>query len=1094
MLFMDKLKLLSLNTRGLRDNCKRKKMFTYLKTQKADIYFLQETHSCDKDAFMWNSMWGNECIFSHGASNARGVGILLSKKIKNTICEIRRDLNGRYVMVKLIVNDSSYCLANIYAPNTDNPEFFEEVFVKIKELDCDYIVLGGDFNVALNPMEDRNDDKKYNQHAHEVIESWCEQEDIVDVWRIQHPEAKRFTWVKMKPKITWSRIDYFLISRNLVNLTNDSEIVPCTLSDHSAVIFDFELCDSKQGPGVWKFNNQFLDDEKFIMQTKQVIEDIKKVHHYMNDNEFWEFLKSQIVIQCKDYARNSTAVVKHKRHDLYKLLAEMQEKMARGKTNDAFVENMTTVHNELKLFEEDEAKRAAFRCKVNWETRGELPNSYFFNPEKWNSTSKVMYKVRKKDGTLTKNYKEILDVQCCFFKDLYARDEKTKFDIQNRSGVQISNVQKAQFEEQITEEELFDAMMTLKAHKTPGCDGLTLLFYRKFWKDLVTPLHRSLIESTKKGHLNWSARKGLIKLIPKKRKDDTYVASWRPISLLNYDFKLYAKCIANRLEMVIDQLVGKQQTGFVKGRKIMFNIRRTAEIISYMNKSNQPGIIAMIDFEKCFDRIDHDSISGVFKYFNFGTNFTNMVMLLYRKFLLCTCNNGYVSQFFEKCRGINQGCPGSPIVYTLCGEILNHLVQQNRDIKGVLLRELQNILSQFADDTAAFLKYEQLCVNAFGTVLQCVEAQMGLKVSYEKTTMYRIGSLKDTNAILYTAKDFAWSNSSIETLGVKLKCDGTLDETNYEDILVKVENTCKSWANRKLSLTGKVLVINTLMASQFVYKLMSLANMTREYVNRFENIVKNYLWGNGKPKISLATLQAKREQCGLRLVNIVAKQKTCKIAWLKVIENDTMLAELMFKELCPVLRMDLWKCNLSVKDAKVLFNQNSFWGQTIMAWCEINFHTPKSKNDILHQILWRNSFIKINKQTVIWKSWIEQGIMFVSDIMDTDGSAKERQEIGNVNWLEYHCLFSSIPVEWKEKCKEQLNDGELRQPLFSKLLETKNLNRMIYDLFIDNKDLNTKYRKRWNEDNTWLNQEEYTKSLCNYRQCTKIVKLHDFQY
>ena len=83
---------------------------------------------------------------------------------------------------------------------------------------------------------------------------------------------------------------------------------------------------------------------------------------------------------------------------------------------------------------------------------------------------------------------------------------------------------------------------------------------------------------------------------------------------------------------------------------------------------------------------------------------------------------------------------------------MSHLILNNDNIKGISLNGIKQVLSQFADDMAAFLKYERLTVDMFIDVLTHVEALMGLKVSYEKTTMYRVGSLCSTNAQLYTQK------------------------------------------------------------------------------------------------------------------------------------------------------------------------------------------------------------------------------------------------------------------------------------------------------------------------------------------------------
>ena len=474
---------------------------------------------------------------------------------------------------------------------------------------------------------------------------------------------------------------------------------------------------------------------------------------------------------------------------------------------------------------------------------------------------------RKPNGQLTKDYREILNLQYQFYEDLYSRDHAVKFRLTNESGVYLNPTQQRVSNEPFSEEELFDAMMTLKKGKTPGWDRIGLALYKKFWKELKWPLYLMLSDAVRSGRLNCTGHRGIITLIPKKNKDDLLVKNWHPITLLNYDYKIYAKMIANRLEIFADEMIGKQQTGFVKGRCITSNIRRTAEIVAYLERKNKPGVIAMVDFEKCFDRIDHNSIRAVFKYFKFGDIFIDMLMILYKDFKLCTSNNGYLSPILKKNRGINQGCPGSPLVYTYCGEILNHLIKQNTSIKGIPMPFLSNILSQFADDTGAFLKFECITIEEFGRTLQTIEAQMGLKVSYDKTTLYRVGLIRNSNAKLYTAQNFKWSNDSIDTLGVKLSCDKNLDVSNFLDIVNKVENICSQWKNRTLTLSGKVLLINSLMGSLYIYKMLSLQNVANTEIDKFYKTVKLFLWGNKRAIVRLETLMKKKHQGGLGLVN-----------------------------------------------------------------------------------------------------------------------------------------------------------------------------------------------------------------------------------
>ena len=174
----------------------------------------------------------------------------------------------------------------------------------------------------------------------------------------------------------------------------------------------------------------------------------------------------------------------------------------------------------------------------------------------------------------------------------------------------------------------------------------------------------------------------LIYCLKRVSKDSFLIKNWRPIVLLNVDLKIWSKAIANRLEETTE-LIGLQQTGFIKNRSIFSNILTTMEVVSYVKKKNKPGIIVTIDFSKCLDRVEFSSIRGAFKYFGFGDSFIQMMFLLFTNLQLCTNSNGFTSKYFNKCRGTNQGDPASPLIYCFCGEIMAHLIMNNPNIKGL---------------------------------------------------------------------------------------------------------------------------------------------------------------------------------------------------------------------------------------------------------------------------------------------------------------------------------------------------------------------------------------------------------------------------
>jgi len=106
------------------------------------------------------------------------------------------------------------------------------------------------------------------------------------------------------------------------------------------------------------------------------------------------------------------------------------------------------------------------------------------------------------------------------------------------------------------------------------------------------------------GHLLISQRLGIISLIPKKDKNLEYLKNWRPVSLLNNDYKIATKAIALRMEKVLPKIIDESQTGYVKGRYIGDSIRTISDIMSFTKTQNIPGLAVFLDFEKAFDSVE----------------------------------------------------------------------------------------------------------------------------------------------------------------------------------------------------------------------------------------------------------------------------------------------------------------------------------------------------------------------------------------------------------------------------------------------------------------------------------------------------------
>ena len=105
---------------------------------------------------------------------------------------------------------------------------------------------------------------------------------------------------------------------------------------------------------------------------------------------------------------------------------------------------------------------------------------------------------------------------------------------------------------------------------------------------------------------------------PRRTSGLSDLSNWRPITLLNLDYKIASKVIAKRIEKILPRIIHPDQTGFVKGRYIGQNIRLINDIMEHTKLYNIPGILLLLDFRKAFDTIEWSFIQNTLNFLNFG--------------------------------------------------------------------------------------------------------------------------------------------------------------------------------------------------------------------------------------------------------------------------------------------------------------------------------------------------------------------------------------------------------------------------------------------------------------------------------------------
>jgi hypothetical protein len=158
-------------------------------------------------------------------------------------------------------------------------------------------------------------------------------------------------------------------------------------------------------------------------------------------------------------------------------------------------------------------------------------------------------------------------------------------------------------EDDFTKEEILRAIKDSYAEGALGPHGFSFLFYQKNWSVIKKDL-MAVVKSFEKGEANL-ARLNYAKIILIPREEGTNtLKKFRPISLINCHFKIFAKTLNNRLEQICNRLLGPNQTAFVRGRYILESVASAHEILLDSVKSKEKGLILKLDYEKAYDRVN----------------------------------------------------------------------------------------------------------------------------------------------------------------------------------------------------------------------------------------------------------------------------------------------------------------------------------------------------------------------------------------------------------------------------------------------------------------------------------------------------------
>ena len=386
---MAELKIYCLNVRGLKsDTVKRKKIFANFNKYKSDIVFLQETHSTNEIETTWAKDWNGQIIYRHGSSRSRGVVIMINKSLIDHIKNIQRDTEGRWLIVELQQNNISYTLINIYAPtqNDENDQIriLNEIKEKIIEHEYTNIIMGGDFNIVLDPVKDKKGgNTTINRSTRYIneLKTFSETLSLCDIWRTKKEGIFGFTWHCKATKI-FCRLDFWLISNHLCNNVTKVDILPTVNSDHSIIHISIKTLNPKRGPSYWKFNASLLNDDEYVKMIKNVIKQSAKKHEHANKNLQWELIKMEIRSSTITYSKIKKAKQNEYEKNVRCRLKDLHELVSQSHDIENLIAEITGIETELQSIENESTHGIILRSKIKWAEDNEKKHNILFESGK----------------------------------------------------------------------------------------------------------------------------------------------------------------------------------------------------------------------------------------------------------------------------------------------------------------------------------------------------------------------------------------------------------------------------------------------------------------------------------------------------------------------------------------------------------------------------------------------------------------------------------------------------------------------------------------------------------------------------------------
>jgi len=926
------LKIASLNMRGRGSTGENKwnDINQIMREQRIGVLAVQEAHLTQDHVDNLHTLFGKrlQIHFLQGPNtNAQGVAIVLNKELTNVKGIDQIDvIPGRAMLITLPWHsDLSLTVLNIYAPNshTENQTFWETLNSEWDRLDLPIPdIMLGDFNIVEDAL-DRLPSHTDPHHPVDNLDNLWTKFQLKDGWRTTNPETKCFSFLQKGTGIQ-SRIDRIYASDNIIKTASDWMITTTAINtDHKMV--SVRVVDQKVpyiGKGRWTMPLNLLKDKDLIQdiqilgrELEQNMDIIQERSVVTNPQVLFKNFKDATAKKIRKKAK----VAIPKMNQQIECLQQECKKLLKEPTIDTIESqcSLGILEEKIAQLENQRYKKARTATAAHDKLEGETISKYWSKVNKSQTPRDVIYTLEK-PGTNPVEYvtrsDKMAEVARNYHHDLLLAGLNTPPDEREtviKEVLETIDPEKVLSEEdgnklgqKLTEQDVLEALKASKNGTSTGVEGLPY----ELWKTLnnkyetdskvdaptfniiktLTRVYNDIEEYGVAPNTDFAA--GWMCPLYKK-KDKKQIVNYRPITLLNSDYKIFTKALAVKLAKSVPVIIHENQAGFIPGRSIFDQVKQTKLMVDYAEAIEENGVIVALDQEKAYDKISHDYLWRTLAKYNLPNNFITTVRSLYENAETRVMVNGVLSTPFVVSRGVRQGDPMSCLLFDIAIEPLANMLRCS-GLKGFEIPGVKDrlITTLFADDTTVFLSEFDKFTDLEAILNKwCIAS--GARFNVGKTEVTPIGTTTYRKDVVNTrcihptqeplAQDIhiAQEQEPVRILGAWI--GNNIDQNVvWSTVLDKIRDNLNRWNMGHPTLFGRRLIIQMVVGGMTQY-LAKVQTMPKQVEDTLEKIIRNFMWNGNKAPVSISTLHLPIEQGGVKLLDLRARNQAINIMWLK---------------------------------------------------------------------------------------------------------------------------------------------------------------------------------------------------------------------